>query len=179
MESVKYYLKNAYVNLLTKIDYKKINIKILTEEAKVSRVSYYRNFSSLEELVSEVFEDYLNKIYFYLAPLVNKNNKEEIENDLVIFLNRCKEFKSKQKRRILSINLSYLTSVLERKFKQKNINPPKLMENEHIDFLKITIIFQILKSWDENNYKENINDLAKYISSLIFNLNSCKIERSK
>lgn len=59
-------LQEAFINLLMKHSYDDITIKAITTEADLSRRTFYRHYSTKENILSDIFErfylDYLNHL---------------------------------------------------------------------------------------------------------------------
>jgi len=73
-------LKKALIELMDIKDFKSITITELTSKSNVSRVAFYRNYHSKEDILLEVSQDTVNDIYNILL----KNKKSSF-----IFYKKC------------------------------------------------------------------------------------------
>jgi AcrR family transcriptional regulator len=106
-DNVKTRFTKALFKLMETTDYSKITISELTTEAKVSRVSFYRNYQDKSDIVKEYFRGLIkpyndkaptcitpNDVYnFYLSALEDfKSHKKELtvlnKNNLLMYYTR-------------------------------------------------------------------------------------------
>lgn len=81
-EYSKEYIAEALVQLMTEKEYEKITIKEITEKAGVARLTFYRNFDSIEA----VLEWYINKhVEAYFEKLHRQNVTDVYETIAVSF----------------------------------------------------------------------------------------------
>ena len=69
--SVKAEIEKALLKLLTQKEYTDITITDVVKEAKVALVSFYRNFSSIADILESIAEQTMQKFNIELSPLID------------------------------------------------------------------------------------------------------------
>ena len=68
--SVKDEIETALLALLSKKEYASITVTDLVKEAKVARVSFYRHFSSISDVLESIAEKTVQKLNIEFLPLM-------------------------------------------------------------------------------------------------------------
>lgn len=63
-------LHEGLISLLQRVPFDDITIQMITDEADVARVTFYRHYASVHELVEEVLEDYRQQLKAFEEKLV-------------------------------------------------------------------------------------------------------------
>ncbi len=71
-------VETALIQLMKEQEFDKISITQIVKRAGVSRSAYYRNYSSKEDILSNVFEQAVETILDAIAQPVSEMNEEEI-----------------------------------------------------------------------------------------------------
>jgi len=75
---VKQKLINAYLDLMYEKAYMDISITELAERAGVSRISFYRNYESFDDLTAEAYEYVSQMVSDFVQPIFNMSDPENI-----------------------------------------------------------------------------------------------------
>ena len=159
----KLYIYKALMKLLTKKPYEKITVCEITKTAGVSRMSFYRNFESKEDLI-------FNGIKEIVLSVNNKIKQHEVVNIYTItkeFFETFKNFKDI----ITSFDNSPITKEL------LDVIVKRMKENIPIDYMNKTskyipifyfgAISTTMIEWLKSGAVETPDEMARMISSLI------------
>ena len=75
-KSVRERMKDAYLKLLRKMRYTDITVTDVVNEAGISRISYYRTFGSLEDILEECIDDSFADIAEVIKPVSPEEKKQ-------------------------------------------------------------------------------------------------------
>ncbi len=160
-------IEDALLDLMREKAISEITISELVNKADVARVSFYRNFTSiyevLDNIVNNLFGNFLDRIV-----LLNKTNDEKEWRDFIfdyvynIYSNRD-IFQD-----VLSVNISIVFSLLldKRKLIQKKL-PDDSISDKYGLFAKLSLINGVIISWLENDGDDSPEDLVNYIMNFV------------
>lgn len=172
----KNYIFEALYSLLTKHSYEDINVCDICEKAGVSRMSFYRNFKSKEDLLAKSIEKTLQCLKKNLQSQPNLNQytvTKEIFETTAKYKDALNAFKNTDylNKFIDSISNKIFTFAPEDK-----INPTK----KYIPIFYFNALAGVLGFWINNGAKESPDDMAKMICSIadfpIFTENNINID---
>lgn len=169
-EESKRMIAQAFTNLILKDDYELITITQICQEAEICRNTFYRNFSSKEDVVSYLIECITNRIYTRTIQDVKENMEENRMFEKIYFVffdcwDQEKELLSSIIRHNLYVlfsdhffsNLSRYIVYLETRFEAKK-------EKLYQDYLQNCIsamLSGMLMTWAQHDFKESVEDLVK------------------
>lgn len=162
-------LQEAYFKLLTKKSYLDITVTDLVKEAGVARVSYYRLFTSFDELVEKTLDGIFKVLTDKVFPLFEKASLEEWRETIEKLLSK---FKNNEYPfclpKLLPQNMNYICSKAEEKFAKAKSGEEK-PNRKFIFSVNASIVIAIAKTWALNGFKEKESDLADLTVELIKN----------
>lgn len=159
----KSYIYDAFLQLLDKKHYDDISVCEICTKAGVSRMSFYRNFDSKEDLT-------FKGIKHILTGLENNFKNLNIINNFTI-IQEFFETAKKYKNAIISLQDSQLEKTL------KDLVTQELSENKNIDYFNKTskyipilyysAITTVMFYWLKQGAEESPEDMARMLSSAI------------
>ena len=157
-------IENALIELMKKKKFEDITITDICEKAGVSRTSYYRNYESKDDILSE----YIHSINDELSNTLLKYNAiDNTKESWVALLTKAKELSSKFK---ILINANCGEKIMMEVAKSMNKYTSK--ENKGLYYSNIywsgSIVF-VLEIWIINNFDISINELAEIASNMMLN----------
>jgi len=156
-QMMKEYISESLIILMAKKDYSTISINEITDKAGVNRSTYYRNFSSKEDIIkfyfSNIMQTYLNEY--------KNSSVHSFENYIYTLYNRFYQYKTEllliYKNSLSYLILDELNRIFEESRTEKNIS---LKEQYQIYFHTGGIYnFSIL--WFSHDMKETPEELTK------------------
>ena len=159
-KNVDEYIIESLFNLMKKTKYTNISITEITEKAGVSRVSFYRNFDSKEDIIkkwiSNTTDNFLNNS--------NISYENDSSKDYFIKLFTHLEKHKDKTTLIYNANLSYL---LKNEFDNKLLTIYKEKYHNYKSYFIAGGIYNVFYYWLINGYKENPNELAEKLVDLM------------
>ncbi|GLB46494.1 TetR family transcriptional regulator [Philodulcilactobacillus myokoensis] len=154
---------NGFLELLKDHSYQEITIKDICKKASVSRMTYYRNFHTKEDLINYHF----NQIFLvFIRRLATSHNKSIIDI-ATIFFTLIKEDQFVMK----MIVRNHLSMILLNRLKyyiEGLIDENVLKTREESSKLLVSLIAggltEIIITWTEDDMKESISSLAIFAS---------------
>lgn len=75
--TVKTQIKKAFLELLSEKVYIDITVSDLVNKARVARMSFYRNFNGMDDVIESIADDIAQNFISILSPLVNDNSERK------------------------------------------------------------------------------------------------------
>lgn len=157
------YIFDAFKHLLKSKKYDDISVCDITEKAGVSRMSFYRNFKSKDDLLYQGIDVIFKNLR---ASFLQSENKSIYTISKLIF-----EIFKDYKQELFSIANNKVTQHIVEKV------PEKLKENTETDYMNKTskyvpvfyygAITTVLFDWLKNGAEETPDEMAKLIAGLI------------
>lgn len=147
---------NALIELMETKDYNSISITDIVNQAKISRVTYYRYFKEKEDVIKYFFT--LTKERFFSTIQLSKNNTPS-NNEVTIlglFLffkanikaNKCIQKAGLQNELLNFLSTEFFTSM-----------PVKL--DEYLVYFIAGALYNVLIHWLDNDCKDPIEEVSK------------------
>jgi len=137
------------------------------KKAGVARVSYYRNYSSINEIMNDFIDDFVLSFKNEMLPIISLGADEQ---SLKVHLKKFFEQAEKKQGRILfvkSINSSFIFSRLEEKIPRIEKKFDDDIKNKYILHIKISIIHAVERVWLSSKNKETPEELANMLAPII------------
>ena len=149
-------LEISLMQLLEKKELKKITISELVERAGVSRAAFYRNYSSKEQILEEIFK---NTVQGITDKLEEFNFKTEMYQ---IWLFLFKE--AKKEARVISLAIDYnfeklLTQAVFDFLEKRNHNAKK-MTNSYMNSFWSSAVVSVFSKWIKDGMKVPAEKIA-------------------
>lgn len=164
--SVKRSLKIAIISLLTKKDYLDITVTDLIKEAGVARASFYRLYSSVDDVLDDAFDDVKDNVVKNIRPAFTSKSKESIVKVLEYFYSGVKNG-SIPLETVLPQNRKYILFKFEKKMSFFMNQRFDSMEAKYRPGINIGIIVFAAMIWAYDGFKETPHELAEYVYTLV------------
>lgn len=170
--SSKEIIEIALLELLKEYDYKDISITKIVEKAGVARVTFYRNYNNIDEVLDYSITKLLNDITKFITITFSQKDPNILRTFITIFLERIMLSKDK----LYAIKKSNKRIVFEKisdKFRSvltenKITNLP--LNDKYDNKVKFTIISAVATEWASDGFKDSITDLTEYIVNILIKL---------
>lgn len=163
-ETTKKYITAALFKLMNSMEFHEISVTMITEKAGVGRVSYYRNFSSKEDIIIKYFQTSVAS-FMEEAPTVNKQKDylSLIEFVFKKFYENREIFRLIDKAKLGYIYLDFLNSGFAFNFQKNFSSLPQLHAS-----LYAGALYNLSMSWIEDGFVETPKDLASLYYDFCF-----------
>lgn len=166
----KAWLLDALIELLKEKDYKDITIKELTDEASVSRQTFYRNFKDKDDILlqnmDEAFDGFFSRIKDNLS---RETNLKDIAGELFITWKENRNlFTALEKAGLMHKTLERFSEYSTLLQKQIGINAKK--NNNYDKYLAHFIAggtYMILEKWFQDKMKVQVSDISELYDKIL------------
>lgn len=166
-ESVSDLIKQALIALMVDKPYMDITVTDVVNKAGVARVSFYRNFNSISDVLDSFVGD-LNKEFLHMLPTLLENDERQWRDYLFMFLYKIANAQKKISKMSLP-NISIIMAKFENKIQQlEKENLMRFTNEEKYKVIgKFGFINIIAKTWLKEGLKETPEEIVNYIMSVI------------
>ena len=165
--SVKKRMADAFVDMLSQKSYADITVTDIVNTAQVARVSFYRNFNSISDVVDYITDELANEFIVKILPVLNSNDENKWREFLFDFINNALNNRGK----IEAINLqntAVLFSHLNTKMQMYvNVNSNKTISDKYTSYVKACLINNVVKKWIDDGMVETPEEIINYLMSFI------------
>lgn len=165
--SVKKRMADAFVDILSQKSYADITVTDIVNTAQVARVSFYRNFNSISDVVDYITDELANEFMDKILPVLNSNDENKWREFLFDFINNALNNRGK----IEAINLqntAVLFSHLNTKMQMYvNVNSNKTISDKYTSYVKACLINNVVKKWIDDGMVETPEEIINYLMSFI------------
>ena len=165
--SVKKRMADAFVAMLSQKSYADITVTDIVNTAQVARVSFYRNFNSISDVVDYITDELANEFIDKILPVLNSNDENKWREFLFDFINNALNNRGK----IEAINLqntAVLFSHLNTKMQMYvNVNSNKTISDKYTSYVKACLINNVVKKWIDDGMVETPEEIINYLMSFI------------
>lgn len=165
--SVKKRMADAFVDMLSQKSYADITVTDIVNTAQVARVSFYRNFNSISDVVDFITDELANEFIDKILPVLNSNDENKWREFLFDFINNALNNRGK----IEAINLqntAVLFSHLNTKMQMYvNVNSNKTISDKYTSYVKACLINNVVKKWIDDGMVETPEEIINYLMSFI------------
>lgn len=159
-------IKKGLSSLLTKKRYMDITITNLIMEAKVSRASFYRYFSSLDDVLQLMVSDFADALSSRVVPVLLANNDK---NKIAMAESYLKRIKNNEKTFLTHLpeNRELLIAKFEKEMFKSNDVLGADVATRYSLVASLSILFGVATAWINGDCDDDPHDLAVYIVSLL------------
>ena len=165
--SVKKRMADAFVDILSQKSYADITVTDIVNTAQVARVSFYRNFNSISDVLDYITDELANEFIDKILPVLNSNDENKWREFLFDFINNALNNRGK----IEAINLqntAVLFSHLNTKMQMcVNVNSNKTISDKYTSYVKACLINNVVKKWIDDGMVETPEEIINYLMSFI------------
>lgn len=165
--SVKNEIMEAFMKLMSEKLYMEITVTDIINKSGVARASFYRNFSSVNDVIDavadELSDNMIDKILPGLAGTDERKLRELLFHHFYRFIRKQREVGA-----IRHENLPVLFSRLELILENKEVNfPSETITEKYNNVGKIGLVSSITRKWLATGTKESPEEMIDYIMSFI------------
>lgn len=167
--SVKEEIEKALLTLLSKKDYTNITVTDVVKEAKVARVSFYRHFSSISDVLDSIAEQTVQKFNIEFLPLMDASNERKLREFLFNYFYQV-SLNLKEMWTLNAVNSNFLSTYLAAKL-QKNFQVPDssaaTMSEKYGWVAKLCLLDGIAQKWVFDGLQETPEEMIDYVMPII------------
>lgn len=165
--SAKNEIVDAFVELMSQKEYLDITVTDIIKEANVARMSFYRNFNSISDVVNYIIDDLSEEFTEDVFPILVSNDERRLRAFLFEYFYRL----TQNQKRMANINLQnvvFMFSRLNEKLQMREREfPSNTLRDKYTPFAKLGLINNISTKWIDTGMKETPEEMIDYIMSFI------------
>lgn len=161
-------IADGFLELLAEKQFPDITISEITRKAQVARASFYRNFSSTNDVLDYVVKDIVDKIYEIAKPIINCDDRRKWREFIFRFIYLVNESDNYY----VLIRSQNIPLLLERFFESALAMVPDTGKDRLHDkydlIARFSMISGVLIRWKDTGMEETPEDIVDYLSDLVF-----------
>lgn len=154
------YITEALLLLLKKKEYKDISITEICKKAGVSRISFYRNFESKEDILLKKIKNVTDS---FLKESAISYKSDTISSYFIKLFTHMKQ----QIELCNALNKAGLMHMIKDEFDQVFLNTYRQEYDEYKSVFIAGGIYNVFLFWFNNNCRDNPENLAKRLESIL------------
>ena len=158
--SVAQYITNSLFELMKVKPYNDISITEITDKAKVNRVSFYRNFTSKEDIIDKWIKSTTQKF-------LSKSDINYQKDSTLDYFTKLFTHLEKYKTEAMLIYKANLFNLLKNEFNNNLINLHKKEYSNYKSYFLAGGIFNVYYFWLINGCKETPHQVAEKLVDLM------------
>lgn len=163
---VKSALKSGMITLLGKKEYLDITVTDLVKFSGVARASFYRSYSSIDDVLNDTCDDIKDYIVKTYKPAFSSKDEKSIVEAIDFFLKSIKQ-KTIKILEVLPENRKYLYLKFEQRMAFYKKLPYETIKDRYRAPVDLGIILSVAMTWTYNGFEEDSHQLAEFIYSLL------------
>ena len=165
--SVKEAIVKALLNLLKKKDYTDITVTDVVKEAKVARVSFYRHFSSISDVLESIIDQTVQKFNIELLPLIDTSNERKLRAFLFSYFYQV-SLNHEEMWAFNAVNSNLFSNYLCAKFQQTFQTPAvSSMSKKYGWTAKLCLLDGVANKWVLDGLQETPEEMIDYVMPVI------------
>ena len=161
--SAKSEIEQAFLRLMTQKSYMDITVTDIVQEANVARVSFYRNFASISEVLDSIADATAEKLNIEFLPLLDTSDERKLREYLFNYFYQI-SLNYKEMWAIRGLNMDLFTKRLGEKIHEKR----KAVESADSDIsekygwvVKLCVLDGVSRRWIMDEMKETPEEKGK------------------
>lgn len=167
--SVKAEIEKALLALLSKKEYTSITVTDLVKEAKVARVSFYRHFSSIPDVLDSIADQTAQKLNIEFLPLMDTSNERKLREFLFSYFYQI----SLNHEEMWALDAAngnpvskYLSTKLQKTFQVPDPSSATMSEKYGLA-AKLCLLDGVAKKWVLDGLQETPEEMIDYVMPVI------------
>ena len=163
--SAKSEIEQAFLRLMTQKSYMDITVTDIVQEANVARVSFYRNFASISEVLDSIADATAEKLNIEFLPLLDTSDERKLREYLFNYFYQI-SLNYKEMWAIRGLNMELFTKRLGEKIHEKR----KAVESADPDIsekygwvVKLCVLDGVSRRWIMDEMKETPEEIIDYV----------------
>ena len=167
--SAKSEIEQAFLRLMTQKSYMDITVTDIVQEANVARVSFYRNFASISEVLDSIADATAEKLNIEFLPLLDTSDERKLREYLFNYFYQI-SLNYKEMWAIRGLKMDLFTKRLGEKIHEKR----KAVESADSDIsekygwvVKLCVLDGVSRRWIMDEMKETPEEIIDYVMPII------------
>lgn len=161
-------ISRALIDLMAEMPYSEITISKLTEHAGLSHRTFYRNYTSKEDIINE----YYHLIWEEYTGALKKEKDMSLRNVALVFFNTMQKHQDLlilfNQNNLLNLFLNQVSHLMIEDYSKRSAYAHQ-MDSKNLTYITLFVsgaFFQMAKAWFDSGQKESPEELAGYLEDL-------------
>lgn len=151
-------IETALIDLLQTQEFDKISISDIVKRAGVSRMAYYRNYESKEDILS----DMINKLWDAIAKASTPMPDLSETDARIKLFDVIKEYKDMYK---VILKAGKQDIILQRLNESLiNLFPDRSVKNKYFSYLTIGMLYNVMTEWIKSDFEISSEELVEIVA---------------
>lgn len=167
--SVKEEIEKALLILLSKKEYPNITVTDLVKEAKVARVSFYRHFSSISDVLESIADQTAQKLNIEFLPLMDTANERKLREFLFNYFYQI-SLNYEEMKALDTANGNFVSRYFSEKIQKVfQIPDPSIatVSEKYGLAAKVCLLDGVAKKWVLDGLQETPEEMIDYVMPVI------------
>ena len=165
--SVKQGIKDSVIQLMAEKPYMDITVTDIVTRAGVARASFYRNFSSINDVIDAISDELSEELIEDVSPILHHYDERKWREFLFNHFYRI-ERRQKQMKKIRFENISVIFTRTEDKIQQsESLFAEDTIQNKYLIVGKMGLINSVTKKWVDTGMQETPEEMIDFLVSLL------------
>lgn len=174
-QSVRSRIKKAFIGLLSQKAYTDITVSDLVNKAQVARMSFYRNFNSIDDVINSIADDMIKNFNMDIAPVLKENDERKWRELIFEIIYRNKQMRKENGFAFPDfkgdLNYKIITDRVHEKILLSEYETmPKTPAEKYTGIAKISLLHGIIDEWNLSGMKEPPEEIVNIILSIIMKI---------
>lgn len=169
--NVRTMIKKALLSLLSEKSYLDITVTDIIKRAEVARVSFYRNFTGIDQVLDSIVDDKIEEMEKRIKPLLAYGDKEEHWR---IFMRTVFESKLAMQQNntvMAAINKQYIHVKIDGRVQEKFAQVSgETLEDKYVFPAQMGIVHSVSDMWLKTGAEESPDEMADIVLKLMLKL---------
>ena len=167
--SAKSEIEQAFLRLMAQKSYLDITVTDIVQEAKVARVSFYRNFASIAEVLDSIADATAEKLNIEFLPLLDTTDERKQREYLFNYFYQI-ALNYKEMWAIRGLNMDLFTKRLGEKIHERRKaaeSTDSNMSEKYGWVVKLCVLEGVSRRWIMDEMKETPEEMINYVMPII------------
>lgn len=174
--SLKKELQKAFLDLLLQKPYAEITVSDLANQAKVARMSFYRNFNSLDDVIDSIADEMVDNFNAEIIPVAKENDERKWRELLFemlyrsISIQKTLGFSFRDFEKVHQNNSVIMNRVHDKILRAESRLPADTVKEKYAVIGKLNLIQGIIREWILSGMRETPEEIIDIILPMIMKL---------
>lgn len=171
--SVKTAIQKAFLDLLLQKAYMDITVSDLVNKAQVARMSFYRNFNSLDDVIDSIADDMIQNFNIEIVPIIKGNNERKWRELLFEMLYRTIQmqktlgFSFRDFTKAHGNNNVLMDRIHDKILRSESELPLKDRNEKYTVIGRLNLVHGIIREWSLSGMRESPEEIIDIIIPMI------------
>lgn len=156
-------IKEAFIHLMTKKPYLEITVSDVVKEAGVARASFYRNFSSVNDVLNDILDKIISGISESILTVVSGNDERKWREFLFSLFYRLSREDFSMLAQCFENAGILLSRINAGIYEMSQRMPSNTLDEKYTPYGRMGFIVNVMKRWADCGMEDSPEEMVNYI----------------